>query len=754
MRLVAAAVGVGVGAAVLASFPTMGMLELIQLGVVVRMASSVLGWHQVVGTSWRPKAIRRKLKYELDYWFSTDPGAKVTSLLMFALCVALAGSVALIFMNGFDLNEALWLSTYWLADPGGMFDEPPARRVIALVVTVGGLLLSALIVSVIGDNISNQLDELRSGVVPVVESGHSVVLGWTSKTLTICRELAEAHATQRGGHVICVLAARPKADMMAEVAVQLKGQLGHTSVVCRKGNISLLSDLRKVSIQTAKSVVLLNTQHHASSSAPTTQEHETACIALRIKQLVEAAHVEDDDAGYPNVVIEVMDHNVQGCIDMLGIPNCATVLTANFTGQMMVNFATSPGLHQVITELTSFSGVEVYIVSDHKCNRRPFGEALMACAGGTVIGIRQDVAQGGAVVLNPIDSTTIGIKDDLVVISLDRNSCTFNPNTTVPPRRASQYRSPQDGITERRNYAFVNWRPSLSKMILEMDRMVAHGSTLTLFSIVPRAVQIERLAKQGVTPKLLQNLTLEHVTGHSSHLEDLRRLAERSFYSVFVFAAEGVAPDDSDTAIMSTALLLSELLTTPVQEAKSGAARSNAGRAPDSPVDVDIARRVSSWTPNTGNTPAWNQRWAPDVSSLLDSGGTAAPPAVEFIMCELNHTHHKGLFQSIDPRIIPVCADEIAGSAITQVALQPEMKPIFTELLSSDGCELYIYLAPYVIGAAVDDELTWMDVMAACRLLQFIAIGYITAHDEIVLNPGVRDVNRKWASDKLIVLAH
>jgi hypothetical protein len=77
MRLVAAAVGVGVGAAVLASFPTMGMLELIQLGVVVRMASSVLGWHQVVGTSWRPKAIRRKLKYELDYWFSTDPGAKV-----------------------------------------------------------------------------------------------------------------------------------------------------------------------------------------------------------------------------------------------------------------------------------------------------------------------------------------------------------------------------------------------------------------------------------------------------------------------------------------------------------------------------------------------------------------------------------------------------------------------------------------------------------------------------------------------------
>lgn len=88
------------------------------------------------------------------------------------------------------------------------------------------------------------------------------------------------------------------------------------------------------------------------------------------------------------------------------------------------------------------------------------------------------------------------------------------------------------------------------------------------------------------------------------------------------------------------------------------------------------------------------------------------------------------------------------------MALQPEMKPIFTELLSSDGCELYIYLAPYVIGAAVDDELTWMDVMAACRLLQFIAIGYITAHDEIVLNPGVRDVNRKWASDKLIVLAH
>lgn len=47
-----------------------------------------------------------------------------------------------------------------------MFDEPPARRVIALIVTIGGLMLSALIVSVIGDNISDQLDKLRSGAVP------------------------------------------------------------------------------------------------------------------------------------------------------------------------------------------------------------------------------------------------------------------------------------------------------------------------------------------------------------------------------------------------------------------------------------------------------------------------------------------------------------------------------------------------------------------------------------------------------------
>lgn len=78
----------------------------------------------------------------------------------------------------------------------------------------------------------------------MVESGHVVILGWTSKTLTICRELAEANPNRK--FVICVLANRPKEDMVVEVAEHLRGQLGRTSVVCRTGNVSLLSDLKKV----------------------------------------------------------------------------------------------------------------------------------------------------------------------------------------------------------------------------------------------------------------------------------------------------------------------------------------------------------------------------------------------------------------------------------------------------------------------------------------------------------------------------
>ncbi len=66
-----------------------------------------------------------------------------------------------------------------MADPGTHADvESSGGRLIALLLTVGGMLIFALMIGIIADGVSGGLDALKQGKSRVVESGHSLILGW------------------------------------------------------------------------------------------------------------------------------------------------------------------------------------------------------------------------------------------------------------------------------------------------------------------------------------------------------------------------------------------------------------------------------------------------------------------------------------------------------------------------------------------------------------------------------------------------
>jgi hypothetical protein len=324
-------------------------------------------------------------------------------------------------------------------------------------VCTGGLVTSALVVTILGEGVLSEFDRLRSGAVPVAESGHSVLLGWSSRTLTVCRELAAAHEGER--HVVVILSDRTKEAMEADVP----RSIGRTSVVCRHGNAALLADLERVAVAHARHVVVTLTrqQHHDAQSSETLWEsgnQPTVCVALRIRQAVtRSAAAADESRGLldidtapcessegPSVVVEVHDRDVEGCVDMLNIPNCSTMLTSSFAGKLVINCAISPELYTVYAELISFRGVEIYVTSHANSTGRRFGDVAMACEGGTVIGVRhshnkprdgqRSSSSGGggggnipySVVLNPSDSLMICEHDDLVVMALDRSAYKFN----------------------------------------------------------------------------------------------------------------------------------------------------------------------------------------------------------------------------------------------------------------------------------------------------------------------------------------
>ena len=154
------------------------------------------------------------------------------------------------------LYAALWMSWCFVADPGTHAEQEGAGgRLVAFLITIGGMLIFALMIGIVSDTISERMDEMNKGMSRVMESGHTLVLGWSDKTIPTVLELVNAFESEGGG-VIVILADEDKQEMEEVVRERVENLLG-SQVVCRSGFPIRVEDLRRVSAGTAKSIIVL-----------------------------------------------------------------------------------------------------------------------------------------------------------------------------------------------------------------------------------------------------------------------------------------------------------------------------------------------------------------------------------------------------------------------------------------------------------------------------------------------------------------
>jgi hypothetical protein len=102
------------------------------------------------------------------------------------------------------------------------------------------MLVFALMIGVISDSIGEKVDDLKQGKSKVIETDHTLILGWNEKGLAILRQLGLANASE-GGMPVVVLCEQSKEAMeeMLRAAVYSKDdglKLFGTRVIFRSGN--------------------------------------------------------------------------------------------------------------------------------------------------------------------------------------------------------------------------------------------------------------------------------------------------------------------------------------------------------------------------------------------------------------------------------------------------------------------------------------------------------------------------------------
>ena len=129
--------------------------------------------------------LSKLIQYKIDQQLSSNPAFKIIILGLVTGALIVVGALAL-YIAG---EESLY-SAFWMAVAGSGLDwtftdsahegtwGALAVRLVSLLVSVGGMLVTALLLGIISGTIGNKVDELKKGKAVVVESGHTLIIGW------------------------------------------------------------------------------------------------------------------------------------------------------------------------------------------------------------------------------------------------------------------------------------------------------------------------------------------------------------------------------------------------------------------------------------------------------------------------------------------------------------------------------------------------------------------------------------------------
>jgi voltage-gated potassium channel Kch len=359
-----------------------------------------------------------------------------------------------------DFIDILWGGLMRTLDPGTMGgDVGWGFRLLMLVITIGGLIIVASLIGIVSGAFDSKVADLRKGRSRVLESDHTLILGWNSKIHSIVHEIVLANES-RGRMSIVVLGDRDKVEMEDEIRAAA-GNLGRTAVICRTGDPKNLADLALVSPATARSIIVL---------AP---EECTDPDAEVIKTVLALTNNPARQPEPHHIVAELGDPANLDIARLVGKDEAHWVLGPELIGRITVQSCRQSGLSVVYQELLDFDGDEIYFTEQPTLVGSTYFDAQLAFSDCAAIGL----VHNAKVLVNPAPETPITAGDQIIVIAADDSLIRLG-RPGVPATDALVETTPRGLAPEHTLVLGVNDR--LVGMLRELDEYVAAGSTVAV----------------------------------------------------------------------------------------------------------------------------------------------------------------------------------------------------------------------------------------------------------------------------------
>ena len=474
------------------------------------------------------------------YWFDNVMSKGVASMLwflgIFTVGFILLNAAIVFFLNEGDggerptVAEALWRTFVQTMSANDVVEGAGwPFRVVMLVVTVIGVLIVANLIGIINGAFDAKIGQLRKGRTPVLESGHTLIIGWNAKIIPILESLCEANASDRKSRIV-VVADKDKEEMDDAIREKVGGSR-YARIVTRSGDPLDQDDLLIGRPFEAKSVIILAAEQYPDSDARVMK----IALALTRHPLRPNRHL--------HITGQIRNVRNLDVAQLAGSDGARWILGTEKVGQITAQTARQPGLSAVYSEILSFGGSEIYFVDEPSLVGSTYFDAQVAFPKAAVIGVDGE----GLPRLNPPADTVIQPGERLVVVaeddSLVRVGAPGAPDAAALSRSRGVPKKPEKTLV-------IGSNSCLSYVLRELDAYAAKGSTVTIASDV---------AVKGVGK--YRNLAVTTVAADATDRDTLESLKPGAYDHVIVVAySDDMEARQADTRTLVTLLHLRDMM--------------------------------------------------------------------------------------------------------------------------------------------------------------------------------------------------
>lgn len=476
------------------------------------------------------KSFLARLSYRFDNLMSRGLPSLIGLLaIVTAVFVAVMTLLVLAFSSypvaGESFGEVLWVSLMHALDPGTVVGaEGNGYRALMLLTTFGGLVFLAGLIGIVSGAFNGKVEQLRKGRSRVLETNHTLILGWNSRVFSLISEISAANLSRRKSAIV-ILAIGDKVEFEDAIRDRV-GKTPRTRVIVRSGDPMNLGDLDLVNHVAARSVIILAGDE---AKNPDLVTMKTAMAILNQPSRSSVGH---------HIVAEVKELENLERARLVSNSEVSWILAGDVMSRVMVQTARQSGLSQIFLDLLDFNGDEIYFTKQEQLVGMTFLQASHLFSNSALIG----VLRAGKIAMNPAATMKIKAGDELIVIAPDDSLINTSEVFTVDKSLLAPLKT---NAPKPEQVLILGQSENLRVILSELNQYVAKGSGVSVVSTKPNTQH-----------KSLSKLKLNFVSGDPTDRRVLDGLNVTQFDHIIVLADRDLPAEESDALTLITLLQL------------------------------------------------------------------------------------------------------------------------------------------------------------------------------------------------------